>query len=1404
MRLQVQIIRHALPSVSILFATSANPSSHTSSKASTISDLLHDVNDLVPLESTDGEWELEDYVVELASTTEGDIETYYECLHYQTLESVLREDDEVLVRCLGSEELRERRRGGRLQITSDGRHLIDGVVFGRKWIKPMADMGRPGITIPPRKRRRLLINEEDAVLPQEEVQAILDENADEDDDYVDGIDEDKENIRPGKSVKMRLTFDDDDDDDDDQDDEYDEDSQDGSFSIDAMEGDELQLLLKDAEELDATERPAETLERQLMTRSSLGKRKRVASEDVTAENEFQGFSTPSRSPAKPRPLVRVAESDIDFESETGSDSEPDFNPDYNTEPDQVAALEDLQHAIVPLDDDSEEYSEDEDDSASTTSSSGTSDSEEDDVASRPPVITDRRSVSNTSKSSSDESDFEDVTSSSGSSSDSSSASDSDESSSSISHIEELAKKPNSSTLKDAANSNTSATQIGNDLSSAPSPVAGTKFSTTTPPGAGQKKTKRNNNRVKKRRMLKALKDQGALDSNANFDDLKAYESGQLEAARQNALANVTLAEEAESVELGLHEDQQTAILEEVESAIPTVQDAELIDTSMQDVRALPSQRVADDVEMDNSLPLELAVPVAAEQQVATEGQNTTPVARLILDERSPRSRLDLAASRRLLFGSLGLRAPKGAAEEQALRDKLAAKASKADKFAKKLEDMQYGQEAVVDPAPAEDSWKQKLIVSAVDCDDGGRQLPPPPFPFEQRWWKNKGKSQGHSRPPHTDEVDQRTRGKVAPAAESGFAPDMSVFDERRESQASNNESRTLSFEIEEDGIPIPTDYVALAPLQPNQILPGAIIAYKELHVSPETNFQPEVSRYRVARVIAHESDDLIRVCLAIKDRDNAHVQGSEASEAAHNPFEVRTDQEEDVMDDGIREMNYSSMLDPKLVDASKIHVPESNPPALGGDCHASPQPNNSAVISESAPIGDSRSGRTPAHVEVDLLEIDTPRRTEITTIIKAAGFDSAMDERLLPSSSVRSSVPPDSSQRSIDDGGVESVTPLNGENAPATASELKARENPNEWRSSPPCLADNDDSGLPVEADSSPSAGLVNTSSPPISPQLTVEYPHMSQLDLDTSMPLYDSNKQSSPIQDAQRLRPPSNANLTFSVSDEQVNVPATDEEPNVMHVNDDDDDDDAAVGSLQSEVPQSSSQPRPDDVFEEASPVHASPCTSSFLETPGYDGQESSYHSSDGSDASDNFGDDFESDGSLPSLRTLTSSQKKKINSKKPLPRPVTSTKKKYEIMEASLSPPPVRRNARRKTRTTSAEDDEDRGSSPPPIKQSQKSPPTRMSQIPVASQLVDLTLSSDPVSRGNSDGEYSSRTQALLSKLSAKKGANGKVKQTNGVVKPRNDVSDSTGMGNSHSKADDVLGTKRFLTQKKSRSQV
>ncbi|KAI0480005.1 hypothetical protein F4859DRAFT_456434 [Xylaria cf. heliscus] len=140
MRLRLVVRRHGLPELRLMWHVKldSNPS---------ISKLLEQLNDHVPLESE--HWGLEDYVVELHDT-DG---TGFECLHYQLVRSVLKPDDRVFIRALDQDDHRRRRISGRLQISSDGRHLIDGVPFGRPNLRTPAS--RPPLHIPPRKRPRL-------------------------------------------------------------------------------------------------------------------------------------------------------------------------------------------------------------------------------------------------------------------------------------------------------------------------------------------------------------------------------------------------------------------------------------------------------------------------------------------------------------------------------------------------------------------------------------------------------------------------------------------------------------------------------------------------------------------------------------------------------------------------------------------------------------------------------------------------------------------------------------------------------------------------------------------------------------------------------------------------------------------------------------------------------------------------------------------------------------------------------------------------------------------------------------------------------------------------------------------------------------------------------------------------
>lgn len=79
-RLRLAIRRHGVPEVKLVWPC-------VGSEDFTISKLLTQVNEVITLES--GEWGLEDYAVELADGG-------FECLHFQQVSAVFKNDDQVL------------------------------------------------------------------------------------------------------------------------------------------------------------------------------------------------------------------------------------------------------------------------------------------------------------------------------------------------------------------------------------------------------------------------------------------------------------------------------------------------------------------------------------------------------------------------------------------------------------------------------------------------------------------------------------------------------------------------------------------------------------------------------------------------------------------------------------------------------------------------------------------------------------------------------------------------------------------------------------------------------------------------------------------------------------------------------------------------------------------------------------------------------------------------------------------------------------------------------------------------------------------------------------------------------------------------------------------------------------
>lgn len=1345
MRLRLVIQRHSLPSVQIVYTTGTGPASHTKSRDSTIADLLHDVNDLVPLESADGEWGLEDYVVEVVPAF--DKTAAYECLHFQTCEAVLREDDEVVIRALSSEELRIRRLGGRHQIAGDGRHLIDGVAFGKQWLRKGS---RPGLVIPPRKRRRLLHtsaedNGDDEVrqiLPppsEDHSTALVPATGGEEDEDED--EEDEDYVDNPLQVAVSADFDD-----------ADVESADAS---EPSEGDgelqsedlsaEVKLLLEDAAEL---QKVGDDAAAQKVVGRQLKRKRDVDDEGEISESAtFEGFSTPARG-SKHVPIS------------DGNDADTDSDGDSMLRDIAEQQAEKRAKNIVEDDEDDEDDEDVEDSSESDASSSSdapsspsATDSMMEDLAMQQAKKRVLNLIQASDVESSNESDYttsssegetdDDETSSSGSDSESGSESDDGSESDADSDTSSSSSSSSQSDSESSSEVDKKKNEVKKPSASAPGSASGAQPPAlspgpakppTVPPGGGTGKTHNNNSRVKKRRKLNFLKEQGILPKDADFRALAAYE-----AAQENKGTEQT----------GSEEQEQPTLRDLPVQSVGEVQQTVTAGSVDGDTR-IESRSMADD-NFASTTDNEVA-------STAGPSEMKQPEAQPDVESAPKRARLDLASSRRMLFSSLGLRTPKTPEAEQALREKLSKSVRPARKSSGPSAESGLRLPPTEATAESDDSWKEKLIITAVECEQQGGVLPPPPFPFQQSWTKTSSDKPAKSKRRARDQAQfyEDYEGQPQENQEDAYAPDVSMLvsgDVHQPDVVDGSKSTVGAHEISDD-IPIPAAIDDLPDLDQASILPGAVIAYKELHVDASTNYQPEVSSYRVGRVSRMDEDGNVHLTLARSCLEAASKPeyDEETGQRVYGKFELPLSDDADAgPDDGVREILFSSMISPKLVASSSVEVPDSNKSSglRGGDASDEHIDEQYAAIPETVQRGRESSKSEDSQTPVD--DIATPRRNEISNIIKEAGFNSALDEQLLQPVSIPSAgheqtgspVPPQDHAQGEYPGKLSNQSPR--VNVPPSSD--KAASDLNE---------DDDDNNRPGAANTHVFSAFEQSSSSFMHIHETVEYPHISEIELTSSGPLLTTN--SSSHQDAQKVSPALPVELSFTASDQQDSGNEADVENTELadhdgHENPTQQQD--SFEALGSEVPQSQSQAVSFESFEEEGTHDDADRPDSFLDR-GYDGHDSSYHEDDA--VSENDSDD------LPSILEIASGRSQYQGSR---PRSKKETSQ------------PTRRSARNSMKvqnSTPPSSPDLPPSSQPVVKLSQSQQEPRLSQIPVGSQVVDLTFSSSPQ---KDDEEFS---------IGTKKGAS----QNKGNKMPTSKAT----------KQDSGVGKRRLLTTKKTKS--
>lgn len=861
MRLHLTIQRHGLPVTRILWTTSPpsllgpNPSSIIPAASSavtssrmpnalysnggyTIAQLLEDVNEVIPLETeprlledeSSGQWGLEDYAVEVGGS---------ECLHFMELEGILRDGDEVLVRALQMSDLKARRISGRHQISADGRHLIDGVPFGKPFLKRPTS-SRPAITIPPRKKRRTALGawgsgsnyeEEDTDWEPQNIGAgkelsllrpeteLEPENADEyEDAYQDDYEDFHEPVEDVDGTIIRHHID--------QASEASKSDEVGSEVGDL--GQELQDLKKDMDmEYPETEEPVK--------RGSRGHSLRSRPSTLQA---------PTKSSISRRSTIRPSDSDSLRRESKGVTFDKQDPESSGTK------VESSLHRAGSTSDESEQPVSSESDSDSSASESSESESDED--------------SSNASGSESDSAAASETTS------DSESDSSSESSSESESEVEEDSKTD--AALKPIHHPN--------------------------PPGAGTERTRKSNQRAKKRRRLTKLKEIGALEENADFDALREFDTrneGSFFSGRGSNLKSLKAQEQED------FEAKRQKLLQDLASGGV-------------DVSYVP--------EKENISPKSAEADVSELQEDHDSYYETANDATPVSPDLPKRRSLDVASTRRLLFGSLGVRNPRSKEEEEATRKKLAGKIRESTTQTKE------GPPAEAQEDEPEVDWRERLVLGATECIYDDIELSTPPFPFEQRWDseagevmrqrgrnKNKKRKRRQQLQVYDEEADDT-------GADYYAEDDVQLnYDDVEEPEAEENgiqesdETTKTAADTDDDLPQLPSDASGLPELAGTDLKPGLVVAFKQLDVSKETNWQPTVSDFRVAVISEVFDENILNIQLAKLYRRQPKDEDTDGP-FKYSGFEMPGMDEEEGIDDGFREVPFDDLIEPKLLRAA--------------------------------------------------------------------------------------------------------------------------------------------------------------------------------------------------------------------------------------------------------------------------------------------------------------------------------------------------------------------------------------------------------------------------------------------------------------------------------------------------------
>jgi len=667
-----------------------------------------------------------------------------------------------------------------------------------------------------------------------------------------------------------------------------------------------------------------------------------------------------------------------------------------------------------------------------------------------------------------------------SSSDSTSDSDSDSNSDSDQEPDEVSSRPTD--LEETVASKT------NSPAKSPLKDQNIRQKGTVPPGEGKSSTKHRNRRRRIANLLQRYKDKGILPAGMSVKEMEqlglervqisrdalktvaeigtedfqkskplaekaAAKAAEFETRRQqllNSLASGGVEVGSQSYSGSLTATQLDSVTKQadVPGMMPVVEAAEVetsltlpIDQSNEDVEAAAAKRGA-----ASFTPAMVIPPVESSTNPSVEptgAKATESTSRL-------RRKIDLGAAGRLLFGALGVRAPKNKADHEKVRNDII-KDIKPSKTVSKAEAANPENESTnVDEDP--EAWHDVINLRAVECCHDGVELSPAPFPFVQRWDPQqqgnyskqgnrggKGKrgqrnqSQYYDDEPQSSKKRKRNRNSyetyynsnehdtAADAAEieDSFryeepiqiepvkAPNTQIVYSDGIEGAVNDQimkdvqEAATSQVLDEDDLPIlPEDVSILPSFTDDDIKPGMVIAFKQLILSEATNWQPQMSTYRTAVVIRASEIGSLELRLAKRDRERSgKYYDVETGERIYGKFDMPTDDDQDdEEDDGFLEVTVNEIVEPKIVQLApeSLSAPASSPVAAHNKASTSADHSTTLGHADSAETSKSSAEEPQGDGEETTGHQDLPVCDTDSLLIRGGDLPGDNSDEILP------------------------------------------------------------------------------------------------------------------------------------------------------------------------------------------------------------------------------------------------------------------------------------------------------------------------------------------------------------------------------------------------------------------------